>query len=146
MELLKATDGILDHPTLLLVVWLNLMGDTRAHRVMGRKDALLRTETDLGTHWMVDSQAFPLNRIDFDQVTRRLTVMGAEMGWDIHAIDAQVEMATLVEEFHQSLFGGSSMIQLRVRQAKAVLSGLKHWTNVNKQRVQVQMQTVSFPP
>lgn len=142
IELLQATDCILDNPTLVLVVWLNMMGTTRAHRVMGRKNAILDTETELGTHWTIDSQGFLLNRIDFDRVTRRLTVLGSETGWDLHAIEAQVEMATFVEEFHRSLFGTSTVIQMRIRQAKAVLSGLKHWANVNKQRVHSQAQTV----
>lgn len=143
IKLIESTHDLLDCPTILVNLWLNIMGSTRAHRVMGRKDAILRTETELGTHWMLDNQEFSLDQINFDRVTRCLTVMGAEMGWDIHAIDAQVEMAALLEEFHVSLFGASPRMQIRVRQAKAVLSRLRHWTHVNKQRVQVQVQTVS---
>lgn len=50
---LRQTVQVLDSLMLLPILWLKIIGETRAHRVIGRKDALNRTEVDLGIHWGV---------------------------------------------------------------------------------------------
>ena len=149
IELLRRTTTALTSPMLLPVLWLNVLGETRAHRVIGRMIALNRTEVELGLHWGVLPPARKLQNMDFDTVTRRLTVYGSEVAWDIHAIEAQQEMLRLIETIHGEIQGaegvevGASDLAVRVRHIRQVLSGLMHRTRYTQNRVQIQLQTGS---
>lgn len=146
---LRNTVQVLVSPMLLPIFWLNILGETRAHRVIGRKDALNRTEVDLGIHWGVQHPVRRLQDIDFDIATRRLTVYGSEVAWDIHAIDAQNEMLTMIEAVHEEIYGASvntietGQLKTRARHIRQVLSGLMHWTRSTQHRIQIQLQTES---
>lgn len=87
--------------------------------------------------------------------TQRLTMYGSEVAWDIHAIEAQLEMVSLIEEVQDSIDGDTDALnaqpgelvafRARTRRIRQVLSGLMRWTRYNQQRVQVQLQTVIRP-
>jgi hypothetical protein len=85
-------------PTLLI----NVFSETRAHRVLGRKQAINRTEVELGVHWGVQADLRPRD-MSLEKATRQLTVYGSEVAWDVHAIGAQLEMLTLIEEVQDSI-------------------------------------------
>ena len=138
---------------ILPVIWLNVIGETRAYRVMGRKNAVLDSDLELGVHWALDNRMRPLRELDFDKLTRRLTAVGSEVNWDVLAIEAQLEMATLIETVQDMICvsaQGSLMkpaafkaFRTRLRNVKQVLFGLQHWTLCLKRRAEVQLQIVS---
>jgi hypothetical protein len=136
-------------PTLLI----NILSETRAHRVLGRKQAINRTEVDLGVHWSVQADFHPQD-VSLEVATRQLTVYGSEVAWDVHAIEAQLEMVALIERVQKSINAQHTAIDnqspamvaflARTRHIRQVLSGLRHWTRYNQQRVQIQLHTVSY--
>lgn len=138
-------------PMLLPTLLLNVLGETRAHRVLGRKRAINGIEVALGIHWGVETGLGPRN-IGLENATQQLTMYGSELAWDIHAIDAQMDMVTLIEEVQESINGQNNALhaqsrdlvafRARTRRIRQVLSGLMHWTRYNQQRVQVQLQIV----
>lgn len=133
----------------------NVLNETRAHRVMGRKQAISYLEVDLGVHW--NSQAGLRTRdMSLEAATRRLTMYGSEVAWDIHAIEAQIEMVTLITEVQSAINDQDTALddkspamvafQARSRRIQQALSGLMHWTRYNQQRIQIQLQTVECTP
>lgn len=150
---LRNVPDVVQIPMLLPAIILNVLGETRAHRVLGRKQAINGTEVQLGVHWGVQAGQGP-SRISLETATRQLTVCGSEVAWDMHAIEAQLEMVGLIEEVQESINGVSKApddhartmlaFRARTRRIRQVLSGLMHWTRYNQQRVQVQLQTVTY--
>lgn len=138
-------------PTMLPLILVNVLSETRAHRVLGRKQAINRLEVDLGVHWSVQVDLRPKDR-SLEVATRQLTVYGSEVAWDLHAIEAQLEMITLVAGVQDSINEQDNTVdeqspamvafQARARRARQTLSGLIHWTHYNQQRIQIQLQTV----
>ncbi|KAK5715806.1 hypothetical protein LTR17_016637 [Elasticomyces elasticus] len=152
---MRANAQALGISDMLPIAWLNIIGQTRARRVWGRKAAIVRSELDLGIHWSVtglDVTHRVSQAIDYDLLTRQLTVMGSEIGWDTHAIDAQLDMALCFERFHGLLKlrvlqdtasqTAHTVFHNRLQQARQQLLGSKYWTAYNQRRVEVQLQTV----
>jgi len=141
-------------PMLLPALLLNVLSKTRAHRVLGRKQAIHDTEVELGIHWGLQTDLGPRN-MSLGNATQRLTMYGSEVAWDIHAIEAQLEMVALIEEVQDTIDGDTDTVnaqpgeivafRARTRRIRQVLSGLMRWTRYNQQRVQVQLQTVIRP-
>lgn len=131
-------------------MWLNIMGELRARRIMYRKDAAVRSEMDVGIHWSKDNaNANDLVEFDFNGLTRRLTVLGSEAARDLHALEAQVEIAALVEDINNRIpVMVSAEVQAafrrRLRYASQLLKGLRHWNTYTQSRVNIQLQTVSI--
>lgn len=92
------------HVSMMLPLMLvNVLSETRAHRVLGRKQAAInRLEVDLGVHWSVQADLRPEDR-SLEVATRQLTVYGSEVAWDVHAIEARLELVTLVAEVQESI-------------------------------------------
>lgn len=149
IDYMRSSPLVLISPMLFPVMWLTILSETRARRVLGRKDALNRTEVELGIHCGVQHPVRRLEDIDFRIVTTRLTVYGSESAWDIHAIDALQEMLALTATVNGQIHGDRSDVddlrefKFRVRHIKQVLSGLIHWTKMTQHRVQIQLQTAS---
>lgn len=151
---LRNVPDVIHIPMLLPTIFLNVLGETRAHRVLGRKQAINGTEVQLGVHWGVQAGQGP-KKISLENATRQLTVCGSEVAWDMHAIEAQLEMVGLIEEVQESINAFRNALddqkiamiafRARTRRVRQVLSGLMHWTRYNQQRVQVQLQTVLCP-
>jgi hypothetical protein len=142
-------------PMMLPLIFINVLNETRAHRVMGRKQAISHLEIDLGVHW--NSQADLRARdMSLEAATRQLTMYGSEVAWDVHAIEAQIEMVTLITEVQSAINDQDTALddkspamvafQARSRRIRQVLSGLMHWTRYNQQRIQIQLQTVNCTP
>lgn len=156
IETIRSCATELTLPMSLALMWLNVMGELRARRVTYRKDAIVRSELDIGTHWSRDEQtiANQLANLDFDDVTRRLTVLGSETAWDVHAIDTQLEMVerfneiqhNLNESLHDIPPGSTQAFFQRSRYATQLLKGLKGWTLYTQSRVNIQLQTVEASP
>lgn len=154
IAILRNVPNAIHIPMLLPTIFLNVLGETRAHRVLGRKQAINRTEVQLGVHWGVQEGQGP-SKISLETATRQLTVCGSEVAWDMHAIEAQLEMVELIEDVQESINAfrkapddhkiAMIAFRARTRRVRQVLSGLMHWTRYNQQRVQVQLQTVSHP-
>jgi len=87
-------------PILLPLAWLNVLGETRARRVWGRKRAIDRLEMEMGIHWSSDedTKVKSWRNFDFDILTRALTVLGSELAWDMRGIEAQLEMVAALSE------------------------------------------------
>jgi hypothetical protein len=142
-------------PMMLPLIFINILNETRAHRVMGRKQAISHLEVDLGVHW--NSQADLRARdMSLEAATRQLTMYGSEVAWDIHAIEAQIEAVTLITEVQSAIDDQDTTLDdkspamvafhARSRRIRQVLSRLMHWTRYNQQRIQIQLQTVDFTP
>lgn len=142
-------------PMMLALLFIHILSETRAHRVLGRKQAIVRLEVDLGVHWSVQADMRPQD-MRLEAATRQLTVYGSEVPWDVHAIEAQLEMVALVSEVQESITNhnspyekhSSAMVAFRARsrRIRQTLSGLMHWARYNQQRIQVQLQTVGRCP
>lgn len=151
ISLVQSIAEVSQVPTMLPLILVNVLSETRAHRVLGRKQAINRLEVDLGVHWSVQADLRPKDR-SLEVATRQLTVYGSEVAWDVHAIEAQLEMVTLVAEVQDSINEQDTSVddkspamvafQARSRRARQTLSGLMHWTQYNQQRIQIQLQTV----
>ncbi|OQO03995.1 hypothetical protein B0A48_10638 [Cryoendolithus antarcticus] len=148
IEQIRCAPDVLDAAMLLPTIWIQMLGQTRAHRIMGRKLTIGRTEVDIGYHWSVDDAGKRLTDVKFDGIIRRLTVFGSETAWDMQAIDAQLEMATLLEEVQSYLFTDMGSLTCmdtsfspRLRHIRQTLSGLKLWARDTERRIQVQLQT-----
>lgn len=135
------------------IAWLNVLGQTRARRVIGRRDGIARSEVDIGVHWSKNTQTMKkrLQDLDFRELTRRLTILGSEAAWDAHAIQAHLEIASTCERVQNAIRQGphgtsslesESAFAARVKHARQLLRGLQLWTSDNQQRAQVQVQTV----
>ena len=106
---------------------------------------------ELGIHWGLQTDLGPRN-MSLGNATQRLTMYGSEVAWDVHAIEAQLEMVALIERVQKSINAQHTAIDnqspamvaflARTRRIRQVLSGLRHWTRYNQQRVQIQLQTV----
>lgn len=150
-SLVQSIPEVSQVPMMLPLLFINILSETRAHRVLGRKQAIVRLEVDLGVHWSVQADLRPQD-MSLEAATRQLTVYGSEVPWDIHSIDAQLEMVTLVSEVQESINDqhapytkhSSAMVAFRARsrRIRQTLSGLMHWAKYNQQRIQVQLQTV----
>jgi hypothetical protein len=67
---------------------------------------------------------------------------GSEVAWDVHAIEAQIEMVSLITEVQSAINDqdnaldeksvGMVAFQARSRRIRQVLSGLMHWTRYNQ--------------
>jgi hypothetical protein len=142
-------------PMMLPLILINILNETRAHRVLGRKQAINRLEVDLGVHWNLQVDMRPRD-MSLEAATRQLTMFGSEVAWDIHAIEAQIEMVTLITEVQSAINDQDTALdnkpaamvalQARSRRIRQVLSGLMHWTRYNQQRIQIQLQTVNCTP
>ncbi|KAM0706159.1 hypothetical protein Q7P35_006708 [Cladosporium inversicolor] len=120
-------------PTMLPLILVNVLSETRAHRVLGRKQAINRLEESRGRHTTAHG-------------------VRSEVAWDLHAIEAQLEMITLVAGVQDSINEQDNTVdeqspamvafQARARRARQTLSGLIHWTHYNQQRIQIQLQTI----
>lgn len=135
-------------PMMLSLILINVLNETRAHRVMGRKQAISHLEVDLGVHW--NSQADLRARdMSLEAATRQLTMYGSEVAWDVHAIEAQIEMVSLITQVQSAINDQDTALdnksaamvafQARARRIRQVLSGLMHWTRYNQQRIQIQL-------
>lgn len=51
LQTVKSRITELEAPLSLAVIWLNILGQLRAHRVMARRDGVSRNEMDIGIHW-----------------------------------------------------------------------------------------------
>jgi hypothetical protein len=153
VETIRACASELVLPMSLALMWLNVLGELRARRVTYRKDAIVRTELSIGTHWSRDGRtaAEQLTNLDFDDLSRRLTVLGSETAWDLHAIETQFEMVDAFEEIQDGLNESVRQVspaaklafQHRSKYARQLLKGLRGWTMYTQSRVQIQLQTVS---
>jgi len=142
-------------PMMLPLILINTLNETRAHRVLGRKQAINRLEVDLGVHWNLQGDLRPRD-MSLEAATRQLTMYGSEVAWDIHAIEAQLDMVTLITEVQSAVNDQNTALddksaamvafQARSRRIRQVLSGLMHWTRYNQQRIQIQLQTVNRAP
>jgi hypothetical protein len=151
ISLVQSIPEVSQVPMMLPLLLINILSETRAHRVLGRKQAIVRLEVDLGVHWSVQADLRPQD-MSLEAATRQLTVYGSEVPWDVHSIDAQLEMVTLVSEVQESINDqhatytkhSSAMVAFRARsrRVRQTLSGLMHWAKYNQQRIQVQLQTV----
>lgn len=148
IETIQSCTAELSLPMSLAVMWLNIMGELRARRIMYRKDAAIRSEMDVGIHWSKDNaNSNDLVEFDFNSLTRRLTVLGSEAAWDIHALEAQIEIASLVEDVSGRMPATASTevqaaFRRRLRYATQLLKGLRHWNTYTQSRVHIQLQTV----
>lgn len=102
ISLVQSISEISHVPMMLPLILVNVLSETRAHRVLGRKQAVNRLEVDLGVHWSAQADLRPKDR-SLELATRQLTVYGSEVAWDVHAIEAQLEMVTLVAEVQDSI-------------------------------------------
>lgn len=151
ISLVQSTPEVSQVPMMLPLLFINILGETRAHRVLGRKQAIVRLEVDIGVHWSVQVDLRPQD-MSLEAATRQLTVYGSEVPWDVHSIEAQLEMVTLISEVQDSINDqsapfekhSSAMVAFRARsrRIRQTLSGLMHWARYNQQRIQVQLQTV----
>lgn len=154
LDTMRASIDEMTLPMSLPLMWLNILGELRARRVMGRQDAITRSEADIGIHWSKDGEQInnSLRDVDFDNLTRRLTVIGSEVAWDIHALEAQSTMADAFENVQRLLDSSGLMLQsdsraakafrTRLRYARQLIRGLRTWTVYTQQRAHVQLQTV----
>lgn len=154
-SLVQSIPEVSQVPMMLPLLFINILSETRAHRTLGRKQAIVRLEVDLGVHWSVQADLRPQD-MSLETATRQLTVYGSEVPWDVHSIEAQLEMVTLVSELQDSINDqsapyskhSSAMVAFRARsrRIRQTLSGLMHWARYNQQRIQVQLQTVGRSP
>ncbi|GAB7333756.1 hypothetical protein MBLNU13_g05283t2 [Cladosporium sp. NU13] len=150
-SLVQSIPDVSQVPMMLPLLFINILSETRAHRILGRKQAIVRLEVDLGVHWGVQADLRPQD-MSLETATRQLTVCGSEVPWDVHSIEAQLEMVTLVSEVQDSINDqsapyskhSSAMVAFRARsrRIRQTLSGLMHWARYNQQRIQVQLQTI----
>lgn len=132
--------------------WVNAVSETRARRFVQRKVAITYLESDGGMHWSDDLRKNkPLRSINFEMLTRKLTVLGTQLAWDDSAIDVQHELVDRVLELlhrsgrpHASHGRSNTLppVELRMRQAKDLLRGLKVGTKQIRERVSVQLSTL----
>lgn len=155
ISLVQSTPEVSQVQMMLPLLLVNILSETRAHRVLGRKQAIVRLELDLGVHWSVQADLRPQD-MSLEAATRQLTVYGSEVPWDLHFIEAQLEMVTLVSEVQETINDqntpyakhSSAMVDLRARsrRIRQTLPGLMHWAKYIQQRIQVQLQTVGRSP
>lgn len=101
-SLIESTSDLSQVPMMLPLMLVNVLSETRAHRVLGRKQAINRLEVDLGVHWSVQADLRPKD-MTLETATRQLTVYGSGVAWDVHAIKAQLEMVALAAEVQASI-------------------------------------------
>ena len=154
ISLVQSIPEVSQIPMMLPLLFVHILSETRAHRVLGRKQAIVRLEVDLGVHWSVQADMRPRD-MSLEAATRQLTVYGSEVPWDVHAIEAQLEMVTLVSEVQEVIIQNTPYanhtpeivaFRARSRRIRQTLSGLLHWARYNQQRIQVQLQTVGRSP
>ncbi|KAK5123211.1 hypothetical protein LTR85_003410 [Meristemomyces frigidus] len=152
-------DSLVTVPIATATTWLNVMSETRARRFVERKVAITYLEAE-GGHWSDDlSINKELRSVNFESLTRKLTVLGAQLAWDDAAIEVQRDLASRLQEMqqtaffrhpHSGLYGGTSQdadsgadrLMLRLEQSKDLLNGIRIGTKQIRERMSIQLQTL----
>ena len=143
-------------PDIVAVVtsWLSVTAQTRGRRYVKRHIAITDLEKEGGMHRRDDlTKNRNLRSIEFDVLTRKLTVLGALLAEDEGAIHVQLNMIdtflTLSNGLHKDNEQSGDAYKertttMRLNQLRNLLHGLRSGTMYTQQRVKLQLQTVSI--